>query len=243
MDAEPVTGWREEDSRSFIDYGTVYTPSRQEQMSMVASIVPAQREERFVAVDLACGAGLMSAALLERFPGCTVIGLDGSQVMLDATRDNLSAYGDRVELRIFDLRRTNWLERLPPTVRCFVSSLAIHHLDAPEKQALFTGLASRLEPGGALLIVDLVEPVNEYARRAYGEAWDAAVRDQSLRLTGDLASYDRFRDGWNHYVTPDVDFDKPSGLFEQLEWLREAGLSQVDCFWLRAGHAIYGGYK
>jgi len=43
-------------------------------------------------------------------------------------------------------------------------------------------------------------------------------------------------------VAPDVDFDKPSRLFEQFQWLAEAGFSQVDCFWLKAGHAIDGSY-
>jgi hypothetical protein len=28
-----------------------------------------------------------------------------------------------------------------------------------------------------------------------------------------------------------------------LTWLSEAGFAVVDCFWLQAGHAIYGGYK
>jgi hypothetical protein len=35
----------------------------------------------------------------------------------------------------------------------------------------------------------------------------------------------------------------PSPLSEQLVWLREAGFASVDCFWLRAGHAVYGGYR
>ena len=35
----------------------------------------------------------------------------------------------------------------------------------------------------------------------------------------------------------------PSPLFDQLAWLSEAGFEPVDCFWLLAGHAVYGGYK
>ena len=37
--------------------------------------------------------------------------------------------------------------------------------------------------------------------------------------------------------------DKPSGLFEQLGWLEAAGFEAVDVYWLKAGHAIYGGQK
>jgi SAM-dependent methyltransferase len=163
--------------------------------------------------------------------------------MLAQAEETLAQFEGRFELRPFGLNRRDWLEHLPADLRCFVSSLAIHHLDGPEKQQLFRDLRHRLPPGGVLLIADLVEPVNDWARSAYARAWDEAVRERSVRLVGTLEPYERFRDGWNHYVTPDVDFDKPSGLFEQLKWLEAAGFSRVDCFWLRAGHAIYGGYS
>jgi hypothetical protein len=29
----------------------------------------------------------------------------------------------------------------------------------------------------------------------------------------------------------------------QLDWLKEAGFAIVDCFWLQAGHAVFGGFK
>jgi hypothetical protein len=34
----------------------------------------------------------------------------------------------------------------------------------------------------------------------------------------------------------------PDRVFEQLRWLEEAGFRAMDCFWMRAGHAVYGGY-
>lgn len=46
---------------------------------------------------------------------------------------------------------------LPRPLRCVVSSLAVHHLSGPEKLRLFVDLADRLDPGGALLLADLVE--------------------------------------------------------------------------------------
>lgn len=41
----------------------------------------------------------------------------------------------------------------------------------------------------------------------------------------------------------DPDFDKPSRLVNQLNWLAAAGFTAVDVYWLRAGHAVFGGYK
>lgn len=235
--------WEEDTSTEFIELGDVITPSRQEQVDLVASLLPAVPGDRFSAVDLACGLGSLTEAILHRFPHSRVLALDGSPTMLGEAATRLSAYTGRVEFADFNLFDRDWLARLPDDVRCFVSSLAIHHLDGAEKQTLFRDLVASLSAGGGVFIVDLVEPVNARAEIAYGDAWDAIVQQQSLEQTGSPASYERFRDGWNHYRDPDLEFDKPSGLFEQLRWLSEAGLSKVDCFWLRAGHAIYGGYK
>lgn len=210
---------------------------------MLTALIPARPEEPFLAVDLACGAGGLCAAILERFPACRVVALDGSERMLAEAQRRLAGFADRVELRRFDLFRRDWLDELPGPARCVVSSLAIHHLDGAGKRRLFRDLAERLEPGGALLILDLVEPVNPIAQAAYAAAWDAAVREQAAGIPEGQAVYAFFRDGWNHYADPDLEVDKPSGLFEQLVWLREAGFTQVDCFWLRAGHALYGGYR
>jgi tRNA (cmo5U34)-methyltransferase len=76
-------------------------------------------------------------------------------------------------------------------------------------------------------------------------AWDQAVQEQALALDGHLRAFAEFQKlGWNMYRTelPD-DIDKPSSLFEQLTWLEAAGFVAVDVYWMRAGHAIYGGVR
>jgi tRNA (cmo5U34)-methyltransferase len=128
-----------------------------------------------------------------------------------------------------------------------VRSVKIHHLFADGKRQLYADLAARLEPGGALLIADLVQPGVPRAAAIFARQWDDATRAQSLALRGDLSGYERFQaDQWNSYaMNPDRadEIDHPSRLFEQLLWLRDAGFARVDCFWMHAGHAIYGGYR
>lgn len=243
---EPLGGraaWQEDDSTAFIRYGDAITPSRAEQVAMLTALIPARPDESFLALDLACGAGGLSEAILERFPACRVLALDGSPRMLNEARRRLARYPGRVTLHRFDLRQRDWLDDLPGPARCVVSSLAIHHLDGAGKRRLFHDLHQRLEPGGALLILDLVEPVNRLAQAAYAAALDAAVWEQTSALPEGQEVYAFFQRGWNHFADPDVAVDQPSGLFEQLVWLREAGFATVDCFWLRAGHALYGGYR
>jgi hypothetical protein len=35
----------------------------------------------------------------------------------------------------------------------------------------------------------------------------------------------------------------PARVFDHLTWLKQAGFGIVDCFWMRAGHAIYRDYR
>jgi tRNA (cmo5U34)-methyltransferase len=104
-----------------------------------------------------------------------------------------------------------------------------------------------LEPGGALLLADLVQPANQRTADFFAHQYDKIVREQSLELRGDLSGFEEFQQQqWNYfrydYGKPDL-YDKPSLLSAQLRWLQEVLFSTVDCYWMRAGHAIYGGYK
>jgi SAM-dependent methyltransferase len=245
MDAESTAqDWSEENSRQFIQFADVVFPHRAEQNALLTALVPVEANEAFVAVDLGCGEGALSGALLARYPRCRVIGLDFSPLMLQTAMANLARFGGRFEARHFDLRRDDWLTDLPDNIRCFVSSLAIHHLDGPGKRALYQALAGRLAPGGALLLQDLIEPTSQRTQQQYALMWDGYVKEHSIRVTGSLDFYETFvHDGWNHFATPDLEFDMPSGLHEQLRWFEQAGLTGADCFWFWYGHAIYGAFK
>lgn len=235
--------WSEDDSRHFIDIGRVYTPERDQIRETMLDLIPAQRDEPFLAAELGVGGGWLSRAILERFPAARVLGLDGSPTMLRATEELLQPFAGRFELRPFRLEDRSWRAELGNDARCVVSSLVIHHLDGAGKQQLYRDLHERLAPGGALLIADLVAPRGEWERRAMAAWWDEEMRRQSLALTGSLDAYDQFvADQWNWYTYPDP-VDKPSTLPEHLHWLAEAGFVDADVFWVRAGHAVYGGYK
>lgn len=94
-------------------------------------------------------------------------------------------------------------------------------------------------------MMDLAESISDRTKGIFAGQWYDAVRDQSLEKTGELKAFEFFRDdGWNFYdvEVPD-ELDQPSRLIDQLIWLKEAGFREADCFWMRAGHAVFGGYK
>lgn len=235
--------WGEENSQDFIDYGKYFVPDREIQINCICEVIPPPSESVYI-LDLCCGEGLLTRALLDKFPECHVYGLDGSPTMIAHTEKALVAYGERFKAKQFDLVASDWRE-FPFPVHAVVSSLAIHHLDGTEKQALFKDIATLLVPGGSFIIADLTEPMDGFGQKLAADTWDEVVRQRSLDLDGDLRGYDSFCElGWNHYAQsePDPDsIDKPSSLFDQLKWLEQAGFTNVDVFWMQAGHAIFGG--
>jgi len=243
-DAQKQSAWTEETSTLFIDTGDVFVPERPAQLDTLCRLIPAERDEAFTVVELGAGAGLLARAVLEAFPNCHYVALDGSETMRQHMNEALAQFGDRIDVRPFTLENAEWREELPRPLRCVLSSLCVHHLTGEGKRRLFADMAAHLEPGGALLIADLVAPANERARALFASQWDAITREQSQQVHGDMRGFEQFRAlGWNFYDDPEADpMDQPSRLFHQLLWLREAGFSVVDCFWMRAGHAIYGGY-
>ena len=237
--------WQEDESEVFLRYGPLFVPRREEQIETVCSLVPAEGDEGFNVVELGAGDGALASAVMESFPACTYLALDGTVTMRERLEALPEARGGHLQVADFDLTESGWRSRLPSPLRCVLASLIVHHLDADGKRRLFSDMASRLEPGGAFIIVDLVEPESPRARKAYARQWDHNV-EARVRASGEASeALDLFRnDRWNFYADPNPDpYDQPSPLTDQLQWLREAGFSKVDCFWMYAGHAIFGGYR
>lgn len=241
MEPERIAGWDESDSREFIDHGRIFVPDREEQIETLLTLIPPS--PRHVA-ELCCGEGALAGAILDRFPGCIVHALDGSPAMLEHARATLAAHGARFEGTLFDLADRSW-RSFPWKADAILSSLAVHHLDGPEKRALYRDMARALAPGGVLLLADLVRPATAAGATLAARAWDENVRRRSLEIAGDLGPYEIFRtERWNYYADPEPDpIDQPSPLLDQLRWLEEAGLAGVDVYWMKAGHAIFGGVK
>jgi tRNA (cmo5U34)-methyltransferase len=235
--------WTEETSSHFIDYGDYFVPEREAQIAMICELVPPV-EDGGTIVELCCGAGLLTRALLERFTTAKVQAFDGSETMLAETRRRAGDLDGRLETHPFDIHDGAWRGFSEPP-RAVVSSLAVHHLDGPGKQALFADMLRALRPGGALILADLIAPQTELGVALAARAWDDEARRRSLEIDGHLKAFETFQsDGWNFYSDPEPDpIDKPSPLFDQLTWLAEAGFEAVDVHWMKAGHALYGGRK
>lgn len=192
MQAEPTPSWSEENSQTFLDYGRYFVPEREHQLAIIATLIP-PRDEPFTVVELCCGEGLLAETILKQRPTSTILGYDGSPAMLEKARQRLAAFGERFQTRHFDLTAPTWRQFEQP-VHAVVSSLAIHHLDGAEKQALFVDIYNLLAPGGVFVIADVILPTHKQGWQVAAAAWDRAVMARAQALDGHLAAFEAFRD-------------------------------------------------
>jgi tRNA (cmo5U34)-methyltransferase len=153
----------------------------------------------------------------------------------------LAPFGTRARVATFDVAALDWWDRMLG-VDLVVSSLCLHHLNDAKKQYVYKAAAERLSSRGALLVADLVEPQHPAARAMAADRWDALARAQANELESP-GLFQRFLDEhWNHFRFPDP-MDEPSALLHHFVWLRHAGFAAVDCLWMEAGHAVFGGFR
>jgi tRNA (cmo5U34)-methyltransferase len=230
--------WTPSDTELFANYGDAFVPRRAEQISTVCDLlgdIPLPH-----VLDLCCGEGLLSEEYLRRSGrDARVTLLDGSADMLHLATARLAPYRDRVTTTQADITDTH--RRQGVTYGGVMTSLAVHHLDGPAKQALYRDIHAMLAPGGVFVMADLIEPTGLATRAVAADHWDNAVRDASPEAA---AAFRAAR--WNYYRFPDPSpdpYDKPSSLPDHLDWLRDTGFTEVDVAWLYAGHTIIYGRR
>ncbi|HEU0249626.1 MAG TPA: class I SAM-dependent methyltransferase [Solirubrobacteraceae bacterium] len=150
-------------------------------------------------LDLGTGDGRLLALVGERYPTAHGIGIDASIPMLERAQRRFAG-NHSIELLRHDLT-----EPLPAERGAFdaiVSALAIHHLPDERKRSLFSEIRTLLAPDGTFVNLEIVTSPSPELHEHFRHAIGRPQDDPSDRL---------------------------AGLEEQLQWLRDAGFSQVDC--------------
>jgi trans-aconitate 2-methyltransferase len=97
-------------------------------------------------LDAGCGSGRVTEELARRLPRGHVVALDASPSMIEAARERLDRFGDRVEYVVADLGAALPVD---PPVDAIVSTATFHWV--ADHDALFRNLAAVLRPGGRLV--------------------------------------------------------------------------------------------
>lgn len=162
-------------------------------------------------LDLGCGDGRLIELVLGARP----------DVVAAIGLDNSPPMIERARNRFADDPRVAVAEHdlespLPDlgTFDVIVSGFAIHHLPHERKQSLFTEVAVGLRPGGVFANLEVVQCATPELQEEFYRRIERPGGDPE---------------------------DVLAGVHEQLEWMRTAGLVQVDCSWRWRGFALLAG--
>jgi tRNA (cmo5U34)-methyltransferase len=162
-------------------------------------------------LDLACGDGRLAALVLDARASVREVVAVDISPPMLARAAKRFSNDDRVEVREWNLSEP--IGPLGP-FDVVVSGFAIHHVEHDRKRELFGEVAQQLRPGGLFANLEVVESATPELHATFREAIGRAADDPDDRLAP---------------VEP------------QLEWMRAAGLEQVDCLWRWRGFALLVG--
>jgi SAM-dependent methyltransferase len=165
-------------------------------------------------LDLGSGDGRLLALVRLARPQANGVALDFSPAMIAAAHDRFAG-DERVSVVTHDLN-----EPLPDlgTFDAVVSSFAIHHLPDVRKRELYGEVFRALAPGGRFCNLEHVSSPTDALHAEFYRALGQSVEEE---------------DPSNKCI--------PVGV--QLDWLREIGFQDVDCFWKWRELALLAGTK
>ncbi len=199
-------------------------------LELIAQAAAAVTPHAKSVLDVGCGAGNYTLKLLKERPDCDCTLIDLSLPMLERAKQRVgAATSGNVEILQGDIRE---IELGEARFDVIVAASVLHHLRSEAQwRAVFAKFHRALRPGGSLWIFDLIEhsltPVQNLMWARYGEY---------LTAQGGAAYRDKVYD----YVAKE---DTPASLLQQLNWLDEAGFSQLDVLHKNSCFAAFGAVK
>jgi tRNA (cmo5U34)-methyltransferase len=235
--AEPVWEvpghhWKEEDRvQEYVARTTEHADDRRAFFNLMVDLLPFGPAQAIRVLDIGSGYGALAAAVLDRFPSGTAVGLDISEAMMEVGRERMAQYGPRFRYHTGDFAEGALPDDLTGRFDAAVASASIHHLPSDAKRRLYAEIYNQLNPGGCFFNVDSVMPEEETIRAFYRQR-----REQERQRRGEPAPAERPPHAvlTHHHIET---------VANQVAWLRGAGFEAVDCFHKRLGQTIIGGFK
>ena len=189
-------------------------PNYNDLFGSALAVLPFPVDKPIRVLDLGAGTGLFSKHVLTKYPHADFVLCDVADKMLDVARQRFADQPQRFKYQVLDYRRL----AVHAEYDLVISSLSIHHLEHPEKRALFGSIYDALKPDGVFINIDQVRGETPNLQKLYWQHW----LDQVRSVEKDEA---RIRESIDRRTT----YDKDALMADQLAWLKEAGFTDVDC--------------
>ena len=176
-------------------------------------VIPFTMNSPIRVLDLGAGTGSFAAHVAAVYPNARFVLMDVADKMLEAAREHFKDQGERFAFEVADYRDIKGEGEYD----LVISSLSIHHLTDDEKANLFKTVFSLLKPAGAFINIDQIRGETETLRRLNWNRWLNHVQSSGATDEQIRASIERR-----------TTYDKDALLADQVNWLKQAGFSDVD---------------
>ena len=177
-------------------------------------------------LDLGAGSGLLTILVCDRFPEANIHLMDFSGAMLDLARRRL---GDSPTITYEQADYV--VAPLPRNMDAVVSSLSIHHLENEDKRRVFRKIYEALAPGGVFVNAEQVAGPTTDLEARYKSLWLQQVRKAGASQEQIDGALYRMRE------------DRCASVEDQVDWLREAGFADADCWYKENRFAVIAGTR
>lgn len=203
-------------------------PYYPQMLEALVAALPFERATPIHVIDLGCGTGSIARHIKGTYPEATITCVDIAENMLGMARGKLGS-GPDVRYQLANFQTYEFDAKYDAVV----SSLALHHLVTDsDKQAFYRKAYGSLVPGGVFYNADVILGSSDYLQKIYMYKWKGFMKRH--------VSEEEIEQKW---IPKYYEEDRPAKLMEQLVWLKEIGLVDVDVLWKYYNFAVYGGRK
>lgn len=213
-------------------------PLAHEQIDVMVRLVAASGIPIRRFLDIGCGDGILSDALLQRFPGAQAVLTDFSAAMLEAAARRFAGRHAKVTCIESDYGVPSWIQQIPANepFDAVISGLSIHHQPDARKQELYAEIFRLLSPGGVFVNVEHVSSASPWVESLHDELFiDHLHVLHAAKPRNEVAS--------TYFYRPDKAANILAPVEVQCEWLRRIGYRDVDCYLKIFELAVFGGRK
>jgi len=201
-------------------------PNRREILSIIARVATLFAPEPPRVLDLGCGYGDVTAAVLERVPQACVCMVDFSEEMIHR---GVGRFQGNKDIQILS---HNLNEGLPEQLRpqefdAVVSCFALHHVEFERRVPLYAQVREVLRPSGVFVNGDRFR---EHSPSLHTWVFDGWVTWMQQQIQGKMGKERTFEEVKAHQVASDERLgDKPGTIWATQHDLQQVGFTYVDC--------------
>jgi ubiquinone/menaquinone biosynthesis C-methylase UbiE len=192
-------------------------PCYDEMVSRLLQYLPSEAQS---VVELGCGTGNLSLALLAKFPSSTMTFVDASPEMIAATRSRVDrARPSPTPSFDFLVQRFEEIDLPGKPADVVVSSISLHHVE--DKARLYSRIRSLMQRGAHFCFADQMRGEPEANHRLNWERWLDFCREPGHCTPEETESLVQHALAHDHYTT----------LTDHITLLSDAGFCEIDCVW------------